>query len=383
MGFGKFGYMAPEQLIRGGVVDHRTDIYAAGVVLYELLTGQRLYEAGAEPDYRALARKVAKGEHPMPSQTDLALAPYDNLVARALRPKVEDRYQTAAELRDAIQQCLVAVNPTISTDQLGAHMRELFADEMVAQRELHDRIANAHLEDFKEEFHTQNISTVSFALANGSELLPGAPPPPAHAPAATPPPSQAPSVVLAPDVALADGTGLSVLEPPPRKRRAWIAVLALAAAAVIAVVVVLATRGGDDGAHAVAQRDDKGITFEPIVEDAAAAVPAVVIDAAVVDAAPPDAEPEIEIDVPDPKHPKRHKPDTTKPPQVKPELTRAEVGAKFSATSRQYEAFKAKNGMRLDAEWNELTSFIQFKMTNDNLEDAVRRIDAFRAKLRE
>src|SRR6185295_14023546 len=116
MGFGKFGYMAPEQLIRGGAVDHRTDIYAAGVVLYELLTGKRLYEAGAEPDYRALARKVAKGEYDLPSDTDPALAPYDDLVATALRPRQEDRYQSAAELRDAIQQSLVGINPTISTD---------------------------------------------------------------------------------------------------------------------------------------------------------------------------------------------------------------------------------------------------------------------------
>src|SRR5690348_16557997 len=123
MGFGKFGYMAPEQLIRGGVVDHRTDIYAAGVVLYELLTGQRLYDA-TNPDYRALARMVAKGEHKLPSHFDPALAPYDALIARALRPKQDDRYQTAAELRDAVQHALVAVNPTISTDQLGAWLRD-------------------------------------------------------------------------------------------------------------------------------------------------------------------------------------------------------------------------------------------------------------------
>ena len=167
MGFGKFGYMAPEQLIRGGVVDHRTDIYAAGVVLFELLTGKRLYEAGPEPDYRALAQKVARGEHTLPSEIDPVLAPYDDLVATALRPKPEDRYQSAAELRDAIQQCLVGVNPTISTDQLGAYMRELFADEMTAQRELHERVAKAHLVGLPgAAARRRPISTVSFALAN-------------------------------------------------------------------------------------------------------------------------------------------------------------------------------------------------------------------------
>src|SRR5262245_25242582 len=134
MGFGKFGYMAPEQLIRGAEVDYRTDIYAAGVILYELLTGERLYEVGDTPDYQALARMVAHGQHPLPSQVDGTLAAYDQLVARALRPKPEERWQSAADLRDAIQHALVGVNPTASHEQLGAFMRGLFADEVAEQR---------------------------------------------------------------------------------------------------------------------------------------------------------------------------------------------------------------------------------------------------------
>lgn len=424
MGFGKFGYMAPEQLIRGGVVDHRTDIYAAGVVLYELLTGQRLYEAGPEPDYRALAKKVARGEHPLPSQIDPVLAPYDTLVSIALRPKVEDRYQTAAELRDAIQQCLVAVNPTISTDQLGAYMRELFADEMLAQRELHERVAKAHLEDFQEEFHTQNISTVSFALAGPEAALAAAQAPaprPIRATGQVPalPGRAAPrkggttgaqSVIVqqpqpqpqAEELPLADGTGMSIREEPQRRGNGKVlAVLALAVIiAIVAVVVVAVSRGDEGKTQPLAKPDEKGITFEPIVEppaptpDAAPEQPAVgsgsgegsgqgsgegSADVAVV----PDTDPKAGSGAKKIRTPKQ----PPEPPKVtppKPEgLTREAVAAKFSATSRQYEAFKEKNGMRLDAEWNELTSFIQFKMTNDNLDDAVRRIDAFRSKLRE
>jgi hypothetical protein len=186
MGFGKFGYMAPEQLLRGGVIDHRTDIYAAGVVLYELLTGLRLYEAGPSPDFKALARAVARGEHPIPSQCDPALAPFDDLVIKALRPAAADRYQTAAELRDAIQTALVAVNPTVSADHLGAFMRDVFAAEIVAQREAADRIAHAHLADYQEALSTQAIETVSFALAGASAATTGTAPPPAPVVVAAP-----------------------------------------------------------------------------------------------------------------------------------------------------------------------------------------------------
>ncbi|HEU0032882.1 MAG TPA: protein kinase [Kofleriaceae bacterium] len=425
MGFGKFGYMAPEQLIRGGVVDHRTDIYAAGVVLYELLTGQRLYEAGPEPDYRALAKKVARGEHPMPSEIDPLLAPYDDLVATALRPKAEDRYQTAAEFRDAIQQALVAVNPTISTDQLGAYMRDLFAEEMTAQRELHDRVANAHLSDFQEAFHTQTISTVSFALAQ----LP-LPPPAAAEIAATPrprrvsqqqlaqrtrnsgqhsslrtplpPDSPALDTVAPPTAALssedlglgelADGTGTSPRAHAPQRDRTKLYAIGAAVVVTVAVIVgAFAMRGGKD--EPAAKRDTRVATTEPAKQSPPITVepidpptpphqPVVDPKAGSGSAAPPEIQIKPDKIQREPKRNPRTQPkERPQPPDPpKSEITKDMVTSKFQQAQRMYSDYKSKNGGRLEAEYADLMTYLQYDKPQP---DRMKKIEAFISKMRE
>jgi serine/threonine protein kinase len=417
MGFGKFGYMAPEQLIRGGVVDHRTDIYAAGVVLYELLTGQRLYEAGPEPDYRALAKKVAKGEHKLPSEHDKVLAPYDDLVATALRPKAEDRYQSAAEFRDAIQQALVSVNPTISTDQLGAFMRELFSEEMTAQRELHDRVAKAHLEDFQDQLTSSHTSTVSFAMALPSppevpkprtrastqrpatrsrpptaptDILPQQPPQPPPTPTAAIPTTE---------LGLADGTGtmepaLLDLSQPLRRSRKPLVIGVCAVLLVAGSLVFAFSRGDDEPAPKVATAQPpatgQAIHVESIPPEEQSppsqapqqvVTPPVAADAATPEVKQPSLPPPHEKVT----HGKRHEGhvhQTTPPVDKAPkqELTRDSVVAKFRAVSKQYEVYKQQNGGRLDQDWNDLASFIQYH-PND-LEEFSRRIDAFRSRMK-
>ena len=164
MGFGKFGYMAPEQLLRGGVIDRRTDIYAAGVVLYELLTGERLYQFPDGTDYRQIARTVCQGRYTPPSQRDPALDPaLDAIVARALATRQEDRYQAAEELRDALQAKMYQMNPTISADSLAQVMRELFGAEHEREQKELDSLRALDLHDYQAELQGQINHTVTFA----------------------------------------------------------------------------------------------------------------------------------------------------------------------------------------------------------------------------
>jgi serine/threonine protein kinase len=439
MGFGKFGYMAPEQLIRGGVVDHRTDIYAAGVVLFELLTGVRLYEAGPEPDYRALAKKVAKGEHQLPSEVDPQLAPYDDLVATALCPKVEDRYQSAAEFRDAIQQALVSVNPTISTDQLGQYMRELFTEEMNAQRELHDRVAKTHIADFQDQLHTQTISTISFAVAQlplqPSDLqsgrrsgahsvppaVPGTPLPPKVGKGSNPvgkasgshnamKPSPAldtmapPTSTMLPhdDLSLADGTGTSVREHAPKRRTPMI-IGGVVVIALLGVVAFAMTRDKDtktQTAKVVDATDKKQnqITIVPI-EDGSAAVqpPSTPGSAAAIPAVKSEDKVDDKDKKPEPSHgsskkrPRdkdRDKDKTAKTPKVeeppKPGVTKDIVTNEWMAARREYTAYKNKNGTTLEKEYTDLAVYVQFNMPKEaNLAETLGRIQSFRKKIRE
>ena len=73
--------------------------------------------------------------------------------------------------------------------------------------------------------------------------------------------------------------------------------------------------------------------------------------------------------------------DPKDPKTVKLEgLTRDAVGAKYSATRREYEAYKQNNGMRLEPAWLDLVTFVQYQ--DANLDEAVRRIEAFRTKMR-
>ncbi len=92
-------YMAPEQL-RGETVDSRADLWAAGVVLYQLLTAEKPFEGG----YASVLHKALNTEATPPSQLSVtAPRAFDAVIARALAKRPADRFTTAADFAVAIR----------------------------------------------------------------------------------------------------------------------------------------------------------------------------------------------------------------------------------------------------------------------------------------
>ncbi len=95
-------YMSPEQFM-GQVVDARSDIYSSGVLLYQLLTGERPFEGSMS----AIMHKALNTEAPLPSQISVtAPRPFDSVVRKAMAKRPEDRYASAAEFLEAIRAAI-------------------------------------------------------------------------------------------------------------------------------------------------------------------------------------------------------------------------------------------------------------------------------------
>ena len=107
---GKLSYMSPEQAVRGPhaprtppVVDHRSDIFSLGIVLYEITVGRRLFRGNAQE----VVDKLSQAQIEPPTFARRSFPPaLEAIVMRALEKHPEDRYQTAYDLADDLETFL-------------------------------------------------------------------------------------------------------------------------------------------------------------------------------------------------------------------------------------------------------------------------------------
>ncbi|MBI2567188.1 MAG: serine/threonine protein kinase [Candidatus Schekmanbacteria bacterium] len=123
---GKISYMSPEQA-SGKPIDHRSDIFSVGIVLYELVVGQRLFQG--DSDLETL-RRIRSVDVPELTEVDPTLPPrMEQIIRRALAADPRLRYQTALELYEDLEQFCADHQVLNQAAFLASFVRDLFPEE--------------------------------------------------------------------------------------------------------------------------------------------------------------------------------------------------------------------------------------------------------------
>lgn len=152
---GKIAYMSPEQAL-GKTIDYRTDIFSAGILLYEMLTNSKLYTGESQFEVLKKIRTTRIDETKLPGTIPETLK---WVVAKALAYKSDDRFQNAGDLQIELTKFLYSTYLDFSPRKLAAFIKDLFSTEL--KEEQMKRAREAALES----------QTASMSVAEGAKQL--------------------------------------------------------------------------------------------------------------------------------------------------------------------------------------------------------------------
>jgi serine/threonine-protein kinase len=209
---GKLSYLAPEQLFSGRTLDRRTDVYASAVVLYELLTGEKVFRPVSIVEAKLM---IEEHRPPAPSSLIGALPPkLDAIILRGLEKDPERRFESARAMADALDEVVA---------ELGGESLEAYAERVLAGDREEHRLRLLRI--LGEEPAPPKGRTEATA--------PGDP-----APEAPIEPTQVPSQAVAPTLIRDRAPIEPTVTPAPRRAGPWLAIVATAAVAAGAWVLL-------------------------------------------------------------------------------------------------------------------------------------------------
>ncbi|MFP2900560.1 serine/threonine protein kinase, partial [Corallococcus sp. 4LFB] len=127
---GKYPYFSPEQAQGRQDLDARTDVYAAGIVLYEMLCGRRPFEG----EFVTVLPRIITGDCLPPSAVNPTIGEdLETIIAHAMAVDREARYQTAKDLSESAVELLYRDTPRFTPTMLSQLMTYLFAEELAAE----------------------------------------------------------------------------------------------------------------------------------------------------------------------------------------------------------------------------------------------------------
>lgn len=257
---GKLAYMAPEQA-SGQAIDRRTDLFAAGIVLWESLAGARLFYGSNEAD--TLSRLMTQEIPPLSQFSMNTPTALDKVVGRALDRDPDRRFSSAQDFANALEEA-AAEYDLVGTYEEVAEAVEAAAGEMLQERRMRARDANASGINLKPMTPEMARAAVVTEQRSGHPATPTIP----AVPAAKLDPPRGPS----PSMLEFTNTGVASQAKAAAPR--WRVPAAVAALLVVAGALVLALRGGapsTEPASAQVAAEDRPATPETHAQPAATA----------------------------------------------------------------------------------------------------------------
>ncbi|HEY1584253.1 MAG TPA: serine/threonine-protein kinase [Polyangia bacterium] len=162
---GKFSYMSPEQCLGQGL-DRRSDVFALGIVLFELCTARRLFKRGSTyqtytaitnadvPSPRSLNGKIHEG--------------VEAVIVRALAKKPDDRYATADAMQDALEEAMRKAGLRGTPTDLARFMTEAFKSEQAEQQALLLKAQRGELDPGSEAAQVSPVAAAAAAQAESN-----------------------------------------------------------------------------------------------------------------------------------------------------------------------------------------------------------------------
>ncbi|HTV22045.1 MAG TPA: ABC transporter substrate-binding protein [Polyangiaceae bacterium] len=130
---GKAAYVAPEQ-VKGDGVDRRADVYSAGVLLWEMITGRRLWAGLTQSE---TLKRVMTGEVPTPSSIDPRVPrELERIVMKALALHKEERFETAADLATELERFSEHLLPAVIGRDVGSVVSQAFTEDRTRIRQV-------------------------------------------------------------------------------------------------------------------------------------------------------------------------------------------------------------------------------------------------------
>jgi hypothetical protein len=231
---GKLAYMAPEHASNGDA-DQRSDLFSMAIILWESLAGRRLFRA---ENHAATLNKICLEPIPSLSSVDAGLALFDPLLAKALARDPNDRFQSAEEFAEAVEEAAPMLGGLAKAREVAQLVREYAAEKLSRDSDLiRSAIAQLTLAGGAMEPPTpidQAMPIVEMPLQMPPVLV-------------APPPMAAASPV--PEVQFSD-IGLEEIAEPRSRRWVWAALLVALAAAAGATAAIRSRPSPSQADHA-------------------------------------------------------------------------------------------------------------------------------------